>query len=164
MKGQLALLLAEDDENDIFLLQRALSEAHVDNPLFVARDGQEAIEYLSGAGKFANREHYPVPCLFILDLKMPRKTGMEVLQWLRQQPALQALPVIILSSSAQRHDIDRAYELGANAFVVKPGGIQERAALARVIKDFWLNFNQPPSFCATPQARQLPVGRDSVES
>ena len=67
MNGHLALLLAEDDENDIFLLQRALSEANVQNPLFVARDGQEAIDYLSGVGKFANREHYPVPCLLILD-------------------------------------------------------------------------------------------------
>lgn len=164
MKGQLALLLAEDDENDVFLLRRALSEANIDNPLFVARDGQEAIDYLAGAGKFADREQHPLPCLFILDLKMPRKTGMEVLQWLRQQPALHALPVLILSSSAQRHDIDRAYALGANAFVVKPGGVQERAALAKVIKEFWLNFNQPPSICnPTPQTHEAPVGRGSVE-
>ena len=95
---------------------------------------------------------------------MPRKTGMDVFEWLRQHPALQALPVLILSSSAQRYDVDRAYELGANAFVVKPGGIQERAALAKLINDFWINFNQPPSFCSgTSQTHQPPVGRDPVE-
>lgn len=147
MRDVFAMLLVEDDENDIFFIKRAMADANIQNPLHLARDGQEAIDYLSGVGTFAERERHPLPCLLILDLKMPRKTGIEVLQWLQTQPALQSLPVVVLSSSAQRHDIDRAYELGANAFVVKPSGISERAELMRVIKEFWLRLNEPPSVC-----------------
>jgi CheY-like chemotaxis protein len=141
------VLLVEDDENDVFFLQRAFDAAEVRNPLHVATDGQEAIDYLSGAGKYSDRGRFPVPCLLILDLKMPRKTGMEVLQWKREQPILHCLPTVVLSSSAHRYDIERAYRLGANAFVVKPPSTDARSALARFIKGFWLEFNQPPLAC-----------------
>lgn len=141
------VLLVEDDENDVFFLQRAFDAAEVPNPLHIVVDGQEAIDHLAGAGKYSDRNQYPIPCLLILDLKMPRKTGMEVLQWKREHPILNYLPTIVLSSSAHRYDIERAYRLGAHAFVVKPPSTEARTALARFIKGFWLEFNQPPLAC-----------------
>jgi len=147
VKTARSFLVAEDDENDVFFLQRAFQQAKIENPLHVVRDGQEAIEYLSGAGKFSDRNLYPLPQLFILDLKMPRKTGLDVLGWLHEQPELHCLPVLVLSSSAQRTDIERAYELGANGFVVKPASLEKRVELARLIGTFWLDFNVGPLVC-----------------
>ena len=147
MKATRSFLVAEDDENDVFFLQRAFHQAKIENPLHVVRDGQEAIEYLSGDGKYSDRTVYPLPHLFILDLKMPRKTGLDVLGWLNEQPELRCLPVLVLSSSAQRTDIERAYELGANGFVVKPASLEKRAELAKLIGAFWLDFNEGPLVC-----------------
>jgi CheY-like chemotaxis protein len=147
MEHNFNILLAEDDENDVFLLKLAFEQAGVRNRLIVTRDGEEAIDYLAGNGKYANRTEFPLPCFLILDLKMPRQSGMDVLRWLRQQPALNCLPVIILSSSAHRYDVERAYRLGANAFVTKPAGNDERLQLVQMIKGFWLTFNQPPILC-----------------
>lgn len=139
------ILLAEDDENDVFFLRRAFREAGITNPMAVTRNGQEAIDYLSGSAKLPNEKN-PIPCLMILDLKMPVKTGMDVLEWLREQTDLSGLPVIILSSSAQPHDIDRAYRLGVNAFVSKPSSVEDRLAMAQAINNFWLKFNETPRF------------------
>jgi CheY-like chemotaxis protein len=157
-------LVAEDDENDVFFLQRAFKQAKVETPLKVVRDGQEAIEYLSGDGKFSDRNLYPLPHLFILDLKMPRKTGLEVLGWLQEQPELRCLPVLVLTSSAHRTDIERAYELGANAFVVKPASLEKRVELAKLIGAFWLEFNEGPVVCTEglESARKLREGRGGV--
>jgi CheY-like chemotaxis protein len=88
-----------------------------------------------------------LPHLFILDLKMPRKTGLDVLEWLHEQPELRCLPVLVLSSSAQRTDIEKAYELGANGFVVKPATLEKRVELAKLIGAFWLDFNEGPLVC-----------------
>src|ERR1041385_1639055 len=123
MNSSATLLIAEDDENDLFFLQRAFEAANVKNPIRIVRDGQEAIDYLSGIGTFADRIQFPLPYLLMLDLKMPRKTGMDVLEWLSEQAELRCLPVVVFSSSANRKDIERAYELGANAFVVKPSSM-----------------------------------------
>jgi CheY-like chemotaxis protein len=138
------MLMAEDDPNDVFLLERAFQSAGVPNPLRRVCDGQEAIEYLSGDGKYSDRSQFPFPGVFILDLKMPRKTGMDVLRWLRGVAGLRCLPVIIFSSSAQPVDVELAYQLGANSFVVKPSGVAERVDFARIIKAFWLTLNEPP--------------------
>ncbi len=148
MNSTASLLIAEDDENDVFFLQRAFEAAEVKNPLRIVRDGQEAIDYLSGAGGFADRAKFPLPYLFLLDLKMPRKTGMDVLEWLSEQPELRCLPVVVFSSSAHRKDIARAYELGANGFVVKPSSMIKRAELAKAMGMFWLEFNEVPPICA----------------
>ena len=142
------ILLAEDDENDVFFFKRAAQEADLSNPIHVARDGQETVDYILGNGPFIQREIHPLPCLLILDLKMPRKTGLEVLQWLRKESPLPTLPVIVFSSSAQPDDIERAYRLGANSFVVKPPSTDMRAEFARMIKQFWLTFHEPPGHCA----------------
>jgi CheY-like chemotaxis protein len=141
------ILLADDDENDLYFAQRAFKEAGIQNSLYLAHDGQEAIDILAGTGKYADRNQYPLPCLLILDLKMPRKTGLDVLRWKRQLPIYQSIPAMILSSSAHRYDVELAYRLGANAFVVKPASTETRTTLARFIKGFWLDFNHPPLAC-----------------
>jgi CheY-like chemotaxis protein len=141
------ILLAEDDENDVFFLRESFKRAGIENPLEVVKNGQEAIDYLSGKGRYADRSLYPLPCLIILDLQMPRRTGMEVLEWLREQSELRCLPVIIHSGSAQESDVDILYQKGANAFVVKPASMEDRIELANHIKGFWLRFNEPPTRC-----------------
>lgn len=141
------ILLVEDDENEIFFVRESFGRAGIVNPLEVVKNGQEAIEYLSGEGQYADRSRYPLPCLIILDLQMPRCTGIEVLQWLRAQADLRCLPVIIHTGSAQERDVDKLYRSGANAFVVKPGLMEDRIELAKHIKGFWLRFNEPPSRC-----------------
>src|SRR6185437_289238 len=162
MDHNLSILLTEDDENDVFLLKLAFDQADIRNRLLVARDGEEAINCLAGNGRFSNRSEFPLPCLLILDLKMPRQTGLDVLRWLRQQPALSCLPVIVLSSSAHRYDVERAYQLGANAFVVKPAGNEERLQLAKMIKGFWLGFNQPPIMCTEGMEAALKIHGDEL--
>lgn len=135
-----SLLVAEDDESDVFLLQRAFREAELLTPVTMVRDGQAAIDFLQERCQAIQDQ---LPALIILDLKMPRRTGLEVLQWLRQQPVLQCLPVFIFSSSARREDVERAYSLGANGFMVKPPSTAQRLEMARFIKD-WLRFNEGP--------------------
>src|SRR2546428_9867920 len=120
MPDQAVILLAEDREDDILLIRKAFQEAFINNPLQVVRDGEEAIAYLSGEGKYSNRAEYPLPELMLLDLKMPGTDGFDVLKWMRQQPGLQALRVVVLTSSDQMRDVNAAYQLGANSFLVKP--------------------------------------------
>src|SRR5262245_59108944 len=114
------ILLVEDREDDVFLIRRAFKDAFVTNPLHVVRDGDEAISYLKGENKYSNREEFPLPDLMLLDLKMPKIDGFEVLKWIREQPSLAALRVVVLTSSEDLHDVNRAYKLGANSFMVKP--------------------------------------------
>ena len=138
------ILLAEDDPNDVLLIQRAFQRTHLANPVQVVRDGEEALAYLSGQGAFADRERHPLPVLMLMDLKMPRKTGLEVLAWLRQQPVLKRLPVIVLTSSNQSPDINRAYELGANSYLVKPAGFDSLLELVKNLDMYWLILNEKP--------------------
>ena len=157
MNENICILQVEDDENDVFLLRHAFKAAGIENTLRVARDGQEAIDYLGGQGEFADRERFPLPCLILLDLKLPRRTGLEVLEWLRRQSHLASLPVIIFSSSNHRSDIDQAYQLGTNAFITKPSGQDERIEFARAIRNFWLRFNQTPVACHPDAAKETPA-------
>jgi CheY-like chemotaxis protein len=138
------ILVAEDDEYDVEFLRRAFAEAGLHNPVHTAPDGQFAIDYLSGAGEFADRVRFPLPCLVLLDLKMPRKTGLEVATWIRNQPQYCGLPVIMLSSSVNPTEVVEAYQRGVNAFVAKPMGTPERTDFARMIKGFWLTFVEAP--------------------
>ena len=135
-----SILVAEDDESDVLLLRRAFTEADLCNPVQFVHDGQDAIDFLW------RQRHVPedrFPALVILDLKMPRRNGLEVLHWVRQQSIIRCLPVMIFSASSRREDVERAYALGANAFIVKPASTVQRTELARFIKD-WMRFNQPP--------------------
>ena len=138
------ILLAEDDPNDVLLIQRAFQRNHVANPVQVVRDGEEALAYLSGQAPFADRERHPLPVLMLMDLKMPRKSGLEVLEWVRQQPGLKRLPIIVLTSSNQSPDINRAYELGANSYLVKPAGFDSLLELVKNLDMYWLILNEKP--------------------
>jgi CheY-like chemotaxis protein len=114
------ILLVEDNEDDVFIFERAYKQTQLSHPVQIVRDGQEALDYLQGEGKFADRAKYPLPFLVLLDLKLPLTPGLEVLQILRTQPALADLMVVVLTSSAETRDVLRAHELGAQAFLVKP--------------------------------------------
>jgi CheY-like chemotaxis protein len=142
--SECTILLAEDDPDAVFLLRRALQKADVKNPIEVARDGQEAIDYLSNQGAYADRERYRLPALMLLDLKMPRKSGFEVLEWLRQQPGLKRLIVVVLTSSNQVADINRAYDLGSNSYLVKPADFDALINMGRDIGQYWLALNERP--------------------
>jgi CheY-like chemotaxis protein len=137
------ILQVEDDPNDVFLLQHAMTKAGVANPIQVATDGRQAIDYLKGAGKFADREQFPLPCLVLLDLKLPYVMGLEVLKWIRQQPGVAPI-VLLLTASAEDADIATAYRLGANAFLTKPSKASKLEDMAKAIKDFWLTHNTLP--------------------
>src|SRR5689334_18954931 len=117
MQSVAPILLAEDNEDDVFLIRRAFEKAHILNPLQHVRNGREAIAYLSGEGPYENRAEFPVPELLLLDLKIPEMDGFEVLRWVRQQPALGALRVVVLTCSADVHDVNFAFQLGANSFM-----------------------------------------------
>lgn len=138
------ILLVEDDPNDILLTQRAFYKANVKNPVQVLKDGEEALLYLSGKQMYADRDRYPLPILILLDLKLPRKSGFEVLTWLRQQPGLKLLPVVVLTSSGENSDIQQAYNLGANSYLVKPVGFDPLFEMIKQINLYWLGLNKKP--------------------
>jgi CheY-like chemotaxis protein len=137
-----SLLLVEDNEDDVFLMKRALKGARVSNPLNVVEDGQEAVDYLAGTGKFADRANYPLPAVVFLDLKLPFISGHDVLAWIRRQKDLDSLVVIVLTSSNEASDLSRCYALGANSYVVKPPTPDQLQELASAFKWYWLEYNQ----------------------
>ncbi len=135
---QFTVLLVEDDLNDIFLVKRAFKMANIKNPLQVVTDGQEAISYLHGDGKYADRQAYALPKLIVMDIKMPRKSGFEVLEWVKgRSTLLRRIPVVIVSSSDDPADINRAYELGANAYMIKPVDFRAVEHLFQSITHYW---------------------------
>jgi CheY-like chemotaxis protein len=135
---QFTVLLVEDDLNDIFLVKRAFKMAEVRNPLQVVTDGQEAINYLKGEGKYADRTTYPLPKLIVMDIKMPRRSGFEVLEWVKGKCAvLRRVPIVVVSSSDSSADINHAYELGANAYMVKPMDYKAVEHLFQTITQYW---------------------------
>jgi len=137
------ILQVEDDTNDVILLHHALKNAGIENPVQVASDGREAIDYLQGAGKFVDREKFPLPCLVLLDLKLPYVMGLDVLKWIRQQMGME-LVVVMLTASAEEADIKTAYRLGANAFLTKPSQASKLEDMLKALKDFWLTHNTLP--------------------
>jgi CheY-like chemotaxis protein len=137
-----ALLLVEDSEHDVFLMKRALKQAEIHNPVYVIGDGEQAIDYLSGNGEFADREAFPFPALVFLDLKLPLKSGHDVLEWIRQTGGMSELVVVVLTSSDEPSDINRAYKLGANSYLVKPPSLIQLRDLAKSFKWYWLQYNQ----------------------
>lgn len=136
------ILLVEDDKNDVFFFQRAMEEAAFACPLRVARDGGEAIDYLSGTGAFADRVQFPLPCLVLLDLNLPRRHGLEVLQWIRGNAPDPAVPVIVLTSSTSDRDVREAYRLGANSYLSKPSGAGNLVALVRALDAYWFHHHR----------------------
>jgi CheY-like chemotaxis protein len=137
------ILLVEDQADDVFLMERALQKTHLKHPLRVVTDGQKAIEYLGGEDDYADRNAFPFPGLVILDLKMPGVTGFEVIEWMRKNQRTQLTPIIVLSSSSLPADINRTYELGANAYMVKPADHLSLERLLQTIGEFWLASEGP---------------------
>jgi CheY-like chemotaxis protein len=149
------ILLVEDEDNDVFLMRRAARAVGIENPFRVAYNGQEAIDYLSGVGQYMDRLRFPVPCVILLDLKLPRVMGLEVLKWIREQPELRTVVVIVVSSSSLDSDIQTAYRLGANSYLIKPCTYEQLSEMMTGIKLYWLDLNQPrPEFDQRPRARE----------
>jgi CheY-like chemotaxis protein len=141
---QNVLLHVEDDPNDVLLLQRAFRKANAALTINAVTDGDKAVAYLSGADEFADREKYPLPTVVLLDLKMPRKSGLEVLAWIRGQQHLRRLIVIVFTSSKHDEDVNKAYDIGANSYLVKPVGFDMLVDLAKMIQQYWINTNERP--------------------
>lgn len=144
MDSSTLILLIEDNEDDAFLIRRALQQAGIKDAIHLAEDGQQAIDYLNGDSKFADRQQFPLPDLILLDLKLPRVMGIDVLKWIRVNPALRPAIVVVLTSSTEDTDADAAYRQGANSFVVKPGSPDKFEALAKCFREYWFQWNRLP--------------------
>ncbi|MBW4527262.1 MAG: response regulator [Phormidium tanganyikae FI6-MK23] len=142
--GNHMLLVVEDNEDDILFIERAFDEANLSNPLQIIRDGDSAVDYLSGVGEYGNRDRYPLPPLILLDIRLPRRSGLEVLTWIKQQPGLRRLPVVMLTTSRENSDINRAYDLGANSYLLKPVGPDALREMVKTLNFYWLILNQRP--------------------
>jgi CheY-like chemotaxis protein len=136
------ILLVEDNEDDVFIMQSAWRKADIPNPLQSVLDGELAISHLSGEGPYSDRARYPLPIVILLDLNMPKKNGFEVLEWLRQHPRLRRLTVHILTASTRKEDIDRAFDRGANGYLIKPSRVE---ALVDMLKA-WHTLAQSSAF------------------
>jgi CheY-like chemotaxis protein len=141
-KGEAGLLIVEDDPDALFLLRRALLKAGLSVPIHVVVDGEDAVAYLSGRGDYADRTAHPLPTLVLLDLKLPRKSGLEVLEWMRQQPRLRRIPVVIITTSGEERDRRRALELGAREYYIKPIESSGLLRLAKKIRIFVRLFSR----------------------
>lgn len=142
-----SILLVEDEEHDIIFMQLAMEEAKVTNRLDIVRDGRAAIDYLQGTAAASGQPDYPLPGLVLLDLRLPQTPGLEVLRWIRSKPVFAPMPVMVCSSSNQDSDVERAYALGANGYIVKPGSPFQLMEIVRVLKKYWLDADGPPPNC-----------------
>lgn len=139
------VMLAEDDENDAMLITRAFAKLNINNPIHRVKNGDEAIAYLEGAGVYQDRKRFPLPCLLLLDLKLPNRSGFEVLEWIRKRGQFKRLPVVVLTGSNQEADINRAYELHANSYLIKPPKFEDMKELMRKIGEYWIATNEGPN-------------------
>jgi len=157
------ILVVEDDENHAFFIRRAFATVGLQNPAHFVEDGAQAIAYLAGESPYANRAEFPLPSLMLLDLKMPNKNGFEVLEWVRQQPGLAALRIVVLTTSGAASDINRAYQLGANSFLTKPMQFRDLVELTKWIQGYWLHFSKAPGISRTAPVVKMPA-RDTGNS
>jgi CheY-like chemotaxis protein len=138
------ILLVEDSPDDATLIRRAFQKTNLMNPIQLVEDGEEAIAYLSGAGPFADRGRFPLPALVMLDIKLPRRSGLEVLEWVRSAPGLKRLPVVMLTSSREQIDVNRAYDLGVNSYLTKPVAFEALVEMVTRVNLYWVLLNEPP--------------------
>ncbi len=150
-----AILIAEDDRNDSYILQRTLKKVGITNPVQLVEDGEQALSYLRGEGKYKDRTVYPFPGVIITDLKMPKIDGFEVLKWLRNHPECGVIPAMVLSASAMEKDVVRAYQEGANCYMQKPRTTDELAHMLKLLFDFW-NICKIPSLASSECAEPNP--------
>ena len=145
------VIIVEDDPEEAFLLRRAFERANVKNPIQVFQDGQEVIDYLGKLESHPGKAFTEAPPgLMLLDLKLPRRTGFEVLEWLRRRARLRSLVVVVLANSLQTSDINRAYALGCNSYLAKPGNADQMTEMVRLIHNYWLLLNINPDLNYLP--------------
>ena len=137
------ILYAEDEENDIFFLNLAFRDLGSPHTLKAVPDGEQAVDYLAGAGSFADRALHPLPALVLLDINMPKKSGLEVLEWIRRQPQFKSLPVLMLTSSQRQEDMDLARQLGADDYLLKVSQPSKLAEIVKSLQDRWLSQPAP---------------------
>jgi CheY-like chemotaxis protein len=157
------ILVVEDDPDHYVLLELAARRAGVSAQLKRAADGNEAMQYLGGAGAFADRGTHPLPTIILSDLKMPRINGLELLQWVRAQPLLKRIPFILFSSSIQASDVNRAYDHGVSSYLLKPAALDDLVQMLYLVTRYWMKINQLPDvgFC---HREEVPVPRTRSES
>jgi len=143
MDEQFPILIAEDDENDAIILERAMRKAGFTNPFHFCRDGTEVIKYLSGEEPYQNREAFPFPRMLITDLKMPKMGGIELLKWLYHHPQFSLIPKVVLTASKQACDVQEAYKWGVNSYLVKPGGYEGLTQMLKLFFDYWEMCEKP---------------------
>lgn len=139
-----SILLVEDAEDDVVLVQRAFRKSFRDVRIDVVRDGDAAVDYLAGDGAYADRAAHPLPALVLLDLKLPLRSGHEVLEWIRADRCVRRLPVVVLTNSRESADVHRAYDLGANSYLVKPVSPDATQRMAGALGLYWLQLNETP--------------------
>lgn len=150
MSEQALILLVEDSEDDILLIRRAFIKAKVLNPVHIVNTGKEAMAYLSGTGRYSNRSEFPLPSLVLLDLKMPGIDGFDVLRWIRNEPGLKTLRVVILTSSDEMRDVTTAYQAGANSFLIKPIDFDRFVEISQALNGYWLWMDKAPDAVRPP--------------
>jgi CheY-like chemotaxis protein len=138
------ILIVEDSPDDATLIQRAFRKTNLMNPVRLVQDGEEAIDYLKGTGAFADRDRFPLPVLLLLDIQLPRRTGLEVLEWIRTTPSLKRLPVVMLTSSKEQVDVNRAYDLGVNSYLTKPVAFEALVEMVKRVNLYWVLLNESP--------------------
>jgi CheY-like chemotaxis protein len=144
MPNQPPIFVVDDSEDHVFLLNHAFQKAGILHPVQVANNGEDAIAYLEGTGRYSDWKEFPLPLTVLLDIKMPGMDGFDVLRWIRQQPGLKALRVAMLTSSDLGQEIKTAYELGANVFLTKPVDLARLVEMVKVVRAHWLEFAQTP--------------------
>jgi CheY-like chemotaxis protein len=142
MSANDSILLVEDDQTDIFLMERSFAKASITQKLLIAMDGAEAIEFLSRAE--TNHAQFDLPCLVVLDLKLPLKSGLEVLRWMKDQSVIKRIPVIVFTSSLDRGDINGAYDRGADGYFLKTGSLEKMQTMVTLWRDYWLLHGEQP--------------------
>ncbi len=152
------ILYAEDEPDDVFFMIRACKHAGIESLIQTVPDGHEMINYLSGKSNYADRKRYPLPRLVLLDLHMPDLSGFDVLQWIRRTPSVAMIPVLVLTSSTSESDIQRASELGANGYLVKPGTPADLLTMTMALRDYWLTQDRLSGKRATPQETTVSSG------
>jgi CheY-like chemotaxis protein len=149
----------DDSQDDVFLIQKAFEKAGVANPIKFVYDGEEAVAYLSGEGQYENRDEFPLPELILLDLKMPRMDGFQVLRWIRARRGLAGIPVLILTTSDQIWEVGAAYALGANSFLNKPADFEDFKHLAALVSQYWQKLVRLPECERPPRQKKAENGR-----
>lgn len=158
------MLVAEDDEMARFFMKRAFDKMETKSNLRFVADGVQAIEYLDGRGKYANREEHPFPSVLVVDIKMPKLDGFQLLEWIKAHEKLKCMVVVVLTSSDEPVDINRAYALGANSYLVKTPLYPEFAELVKCMDMYWMKCNRPPSVDLEWNELKSLVERKDLES